>query len=88
MNKNRFKTDGFSTPETQKLYESWSEQLCEQLLVQETLCGYCRDSRFVSDGEWVVCLSADSPYCYETLCSWFTCPSFARRPDPPQAKAP
>jgi hypothetical protein len=31
MNKNRFKTDGFSNPDTQNLFESWSEQLCEEI---------------------------------------------------------
>jgi len=81
MNKNHFKTTGFSNTNTQQWFESWSEELCLKLMDEEKLCGFCCHSRFVSDGEWVVCLNADSPYCYETLCSSFICASFATTPN-------
>jgi hypothetical protein len=87
MNKNRFKIDGFSNPDTQSLFESWSAGQCEKFFEQERLCGFCCFGRFVGDGLWTVCLNADSAHCYETVSALFTCPTFERRADPPQGDA-
>jgi hypothetical protein len=88
MNKNRFRNDGFSNPETQRLFEGWPEQECEANIESENLCGFCGHSRFLGGAEWVVCLNADSRYCYETLCSWFTCSRFEARLQPPEPGTP
>ena len=74
MNANRIKRDGFSNPETEGAYQSWPEEKEEKDAEQKKHCGFCSHCFFLpADIMWILCLNADSPYCYETVSVFFTC---------------
>ena len=75
MNRNLIKKDGFSNLDTQRFYESWTEEWQERNAEQEKHCGFCLHCHFLlEDPMFCLCLNADSPYCYETVEVLFTCP--------------
>src|SRR6266545_7612958 len=76
MNTNKIKTDGFSNPETERFFaEQWDDERLLKQGEEEKHCGFCNHCFFLKSEElWILCLNADSPYCYETLDACFTCP--------------
>jgi hypothetical protein len=77
VNTNRIKWDAFSNPDTEHFYkEIWTEERAEKAADEDKICGLCSHGTFLLPSEypWVLCLNPDSPYCYETLDPFFSCP--------------
>ena len=80
MNINRIRIDGFSNPETERYFRSWSPAVVEEHSEQDKQCAYCEHGFFLARNlALLLCLNPDSPHCYETLEIWFTCPRQQRR---------
>ena len=74
MNANKIQVKGFSNPDTERVFASWPDEHHRQLFRQGRLCGLCAHCFFTEDrSESVVCLNPDSPHCYETVDSCFSC---------------
>ena len=74
MNCNRIKSEGFSNPETERFFKAhWTyERQMREMETQKT-CGFCLCAIPIADPCSVLCLNADSPYCYETVSAFFSC---------------
>ena len=77
MNINEIVTDGFSNPDTEKLYkEDWPDEpkLREQCHEDCAQCGLC--SYFAPlNADWGLCCNPASRHHLETVFEHFTCPS-------------
>lgn len=86
MNTNLIKKDGFSNPDTKRLFEEhWNDELSDEQC--KKLCGLCNHGFFLDppDLDWVLCLNRDGPHAFETVSSLFTCPAHEpteEEPDP------
>ena len=47
MNRNLIKKDGFSNLDTQRFYESWTEEWQERNSEQDKHCGFCLHCHFL-----------------------------------------
>ena len=78
MNANRIRYDGFSNPDTEAFYQTWTLEQQESNEGRE--CGLCACCFFPgSDWQWILCLNIDGPCCYETVSVFFSCPRFKPR---------
>ena len=71
-NQNRIRTDGFSNPDTERLFANPAPAGRPD---EENLCGLCRHAHFLppSEGRWILCLNRKGPHWFETVSSCFTC---------------
>src|SRR4051794_8736669 len=78
MDTNYIRKDGFSNPETERLYKTWDRERGMASLESRQNCGACLDrySLIDSPGQycWFLCLGENSPHFLETLHWSFGCP--------------
>ena len=78
MNANHIVKDGFSNPETERLFISWDAERAMKTMVTNQNCGACQGCLFRADGtsepKWLLCLHQHSRYYLETLSWAFGCP--------------
>ena len=84
MDTNFIKKDGFSNPDTERVFKSWRTDQGEAVVEATKDCGACLRSLCLVDApaeyEWLLCLKPNSPYQLETVHWAFTCPE--QRPNP------
>ncbi len=76
-NRNVIITNGWSNPESERLYLSkWADEpVCQALCEDGRQCGGC--SFFAAfDKDWGLCCHSDSRHHLETIFEHFTCPKY------------
>lgn len=84
MNTNFLRKDGFSNPETKRLFEEhWNDDVTDEQC--KRMCGLCNHGFFLDppDLDWVLCLNRDGPHAFETVSCMFTCPAHEPTEDVP-----
>ena len=81
---NYIKKNGFSNPDTERVYKSWRPTQREAVVEGTKDCGACLWALDLVDApgeyEWLLCLKPNSPYRWETVHWAFTCPEQRRNP--------
>ena len=84
MDTNYIKKDGFSNPDTERVFKSRPRDQGEAVVEATKDCGACLWAYYLMDApaedEWVLCLKPNSPYQLETVHWDFTCPE--QKPNP------
>jgi hypothetical protein len=82
MDTNSLLSDGFSNPDTQRLFESWTADRLKGIVRTLHDCGACTQRHFIfhspAEFQWVLCLNENSPHYLETVNWGFTCQCHVR----------